>query len=54
MPFHHILQECERLLSDPVPGIFAIPHKNNVRQFDVSIDGPFQSPYESLLCYLPK
>lgn len=41
------MQECERLQSDPVPGISAIPHENNVRQFDVIIDGPLQSPYES-------
>lgn len=29
-----------------VPGISAIPHEENLRYFDVKIDGPGQSPYE--------
>lgn len=39
-------QETERLVSDPVPGISAQPHDDNLRYFDVMIDGPSQSPYE--------
>lgn len=39
-------QETERLVSDPVPGITAVPHEDNLRYFDVTIDGPAQSPYE--------
>lgn len=29
-----------------VPGISAVPHEDNLRYFDVAIDGPGQSPYE--------
>lgn len=29
-----------------VPGISAVPHEDNLRYFDVTIDGPSQSPYE--------
>jgi len=31
-----------------VPGISAVPHEDNLRYFDVKIDGPSQSPYEGL------
>ncbi|AAS54611.1 AGR121Cp [Eremothecium gossypii ATCC 10895] len=41
-----IIKETERLVSDPVPGISAEPHEDNLRYFDVSIEGPQQSPYE--------
>ncbi|KAL9048797.1 MAG: hypothetical protein Q9162_007543 [Coniocarpon cinnabarinum] len=41
-----ILKETERLQSEPVPGISAVPHKDNLRYFEVTIDGPSQSPYE--------
>lgn len=34
------------MLSDPAPGILAQPHENNLRYFDVTIDGPALSPYE--------
>jgi ubiquitin-conjugating enzyme E2 N len=34
-----------------VPGISAVPHEDNLRYFDVKIDGPSQSPYEG--CPLP-
>ena len=33
-------------MSDPVPGISAVPHDDNLRYFDVVIEGPTQSPYE--------
>lgn len=29
-----------------MPGITAVPHEDNLRYFDVTIDGPAQSPYE--------
>ncbi|KAK9457132.1 ubiquitin-conjugating enzyme/RWD-like protein [Dipodascopsis uninucleata] len=41
-----IIKETERLVSDPVPGISAVPHEDNLRYFDVTVDGPSQSPYE--------
>ncbi|KAK9379902.1 ubiquitin-conjugating enzyme/RWD-like protein [Kockiozyma suomiensis] len=41
-----IIKETERLVSDPVPGINAVPHEENLRYFDVTVDGPSQSPYE--------
>eukprot|EP00168_Porphyra_purpurea_P017957 TRINITY_DN646_c0_g1_i12.p3 TRINITY_DN646_c0_g1~~TRINITY_DN646_c0_g1_i12.p3 ORF type:complete len:117 (-),score=18.42 TRINITY_DN646_c0_g1_i12:502-852(-) len=40
-----ILKETERLLSDPVPGINAVPHDDNARYFSVVILGPEDSPY---------
>ncbi|KAF1962756.1 ubiquitin-conjugating enzyme E2 N, partial [Byssothecium circinans] len=41
-----IVKETERLSKEPVPGISATPHDDNLRYFDVTIDGPTQSPYE--------
>ncbi|KAF3765140.1 hypothetical protein M406DRAFT_356839 [Cryphonectria parasitica EP155] len=41
-----ILKETERLMAEPVPGISAVPHPENLRYFDVTIDGPDSSPYE--------
>lgn len=41
-----IIKETERLSKEPVPGISAVPHDDNLRYFDVTIDGPAQSPYE--------
>lgn len=39
-------QETERLIADPAPGISAIPHEDNLRYFDVVIEGPSGSPFE--------
>ncbi|KKZ65248.1 ubiquitin-conjugating enzyme E2 N [[Emmonsia] crescens] len=41
-----ILKETRRLMTDPVPGITAIPLEDNFRHFDVTIEGPADSPYE--------
>ncbi|KAM3453562.1 hypothetical protein MY3296_003593 [Beauveria thailandica] len=41
-----IIKETERLMAEPVPGISAVPHEDNLRYFDVEIHGPAQSPYE--------
>ncbi|PHH83592.1 hypothetical protein CDD82_6620 [Ophiocordyceps australis] len=41
-----IVKETERLMAEPVPGISAVPHDDNLRYFDVTIHGPSQSPYE--------
>ncbi|AOW02150.1 ubiquitin-conjugating enzyme/RWD-like protein [Yarrowia lipolytica] len=41
-----ISKETERLVKEPVPGISAAPHDDNLRYFDVTIDGPTSSPYE--------
>ncbi|PHH73337.1 hypothetical protein CDD80_3898 [Ophiocordyceps camponoti-rufipedis] len=41
-----IVKETERLMAEPVPGISAVPHDDNLRYFDVQIHGPSQSPYE--------
>ncbi|GMM28924.1 E2 ubiquitin-conjugating protein [Martiniozyma asiatica (nom. inval.)] len=52
-----IIRETERLISDPVPGITAIPYEDNLRYFDVELTGPSGSPYEEgkfkLELYLP-
>lgn len=42
-----IIKETERLVADSPPGISAIPHDDNLRYFDVIIDGPGDSPFES-------
>lgn len=39
-------QETERLMADPAPGISAVPHEDNLRYFDVAIQGPEGSPFE--------
>ncbi|EKG18090.1 Ubiquitin-conjugating enzyme E2 [Macrophomina phaseolina MS6] len=41
-----IVKETERLMAEPVPGISAVPHEDNLRYFDVTVHGPSQSPYE--------
>lgn len=52
-----IIKETERLVSDPVPGITATPLEENLRYFEVTIDGPTLSPYANgkfqLELYLP-
>lgn len=52
-----IIKETERLVSDPVPGIVATPSEDNLRYFEVTIDGPNSSPYSNgkfqLELYLP-
>ncbi|GME72986.1 unnamed protein product [[Candida] boidinii] len=48
MEFKALFVLCEvRLISDPVPGITATPHEDNLRYFDVTIEGPSSSPYEN-------
>lgn len=42
-----ILKETERLQSEPVPGISAVPSDSNARLFSVVIVGPEESPYSS-------
>ncbi|KAJ1920633.1 ubiquitin-conjugating enzyme E2 N [Mycoemilia scoparia] len=42
-----IIKEIQRLINDPVPGIQATPHDDNLRYFEVTIDGPQQSPYQN-------
>ena len=32
-----------------MPGISAVPHEDNLRYFDVTVEGPSQSPYEGSL-----
>lgn len=44
--FRKLLQESERIIQDSPPGIKAVPHEDNIRHFDVKIEGPSQSPYE--------
>jgi ubiquitin-conjugating enzyme E2 N len=41
-----IVKETQRLLSEPAPGISATPYQDNLRYFNVIIQGPQQSPYE--------
>ena len=40
-----IIKETQRLMSEPVPGIIAIPDESNSRYFQVTIHGPQESPY---------
>jgi len=41
-----ILKETQRLLSEPAPGISATPYTDNLRYFNVIIQGPSHSAYE--------
>merc|ERR1719201_88966 len=41
-----IVKETQRLLSEPAPGINATPYQDNLRYFNVIIQGPTSSPYE--------
>lgn len=41
-----IIKETERMLKNPIPGISATPHKENMRYFDIVIAGPQGSAYE--------
>ncbi len=34
-------------MADPAPGISAAPHEDNLRYFDVTIQGPDGSPFQS-------
>ncbi|KAL6945366.1 Ubiquitin-conjugating enzyme 13 [Hanseniaspora vineae] len=53
-----IIKETSRLVSDPVPGITAVPNEENLRHFQVEIQGPSESPYAGglfkLELYLPE
>ncbi|KAI8902139.1 putative ubiquitin conjugating enzyme [Globomyces pollinis-pini] len=40
-----IIKETERLLADPAPGITATPHEDNLRYFNVIIEGPSSTPF---------
>ena len=39
-PSFLLLQETQRLIQEPVPGISAIPDEQNARYFHVHVDGP--------------
>ncbi|CAG9465354.1 unnamed protein product [Pedinophyceae sp. YPF-701] len=41
-----IVKETQKLMSEPVPGIEAAPSEDNLRYFNVMVEGPKQSPYE--------
>jgi len=41
-----IEKETEKMLKNPIPGISAVPHKENPRYFDIVITGPKDSGYE--------
>jgi len=41
-----IVKETQRLLSEPAPGISATPYQDNLRYFNVLIQGPGSSAYE--------
>jgi len=41
-----IIKETQRLMSEPVPGISAVPDENNARHFHVIVAGPEGSPFD--------
>lgn len=41
-----IMKETQRLMSEPVVGIYATPKEDNPRHFVVQIMGPTQTPFE--------
>jgi len=42
-----IIKETERISKNPIPGISAIPKKDNPRHFDIQISGPKGCCYEN-------
>lgn len=46
LPVARGIQETQRLLAEPAPGISASPSDENARYFNVMIIGPTTSPYE--------
>ena len=46
LPVARGIQETQRLLAEPAPGISASPSEENARYFNVMIIGPTTSPYE--------
>jgi len=38
--FVALIKETHRLMSEPVPGISAVPDEKNARYFHVVVDGP--------------
>jgi ubiquitin-protein ligase len=49
----YTFQETERLLAEPAPGIIANPHEDNLRYFDVVMEGPSSTPFASKLPLRP-
>ena len=53
-----IIKETQRLTSEPVPGITAVPDENNARYFKIVVEGPSDSPYDggkfNLELFLPE
>lgn len=45
-------QEIQRLQSEPVEGIEAKPFEDNLRYFDVTLEGPSESPYKGMCAFL--
>jgi ubiquitin-conjugating enzyme E2 N len=41
-----IIKETQRLMTEPVPGIKAVPDESNSRYFHVQVAGPRESPFE--------
>ncbi|KAI3390016.1 hypothetical protein SNEBB_007604 [Seison nebaliae] len=41
-----IVRETQRLMSEPIEGIVAVPSEENARHFKCVLDGPMQTPYE--------
>ena len=53
-----IIKETQRLTSEPVPGITAVPDESNARYFKIVVEGPTDSPYDggkfNLELFLPE
>lgn len=47
-----IIKETQRLLTEPAPGIVATPYKDNLRYFNVVMQGPSESPYTGVCDHL--
>ncbi|KAG2393496.1 hypothetical protein C9374_007027 [Naegleria lovaniensis] len=41
-----IIKETQKLMTEPISGITATPAEDNMRYFNVSIEGPPHTPYE--------
>eukprot|EP00483_Globobulimina_turgida_P005259 UN05269 len=53
-----VKKEIQRLRKERLPGIFVSPHPENIRYFDIRIEGPEGSPYQGgtfhLELFLPR
>jgi ubiquitin-conjugating enzyme E2 Z len=46
MTLDRIRRDLQRVLVDPLPGVFILPNEEDISTIHVLISGPFETPYE--------